>query len=755
MFKVSEDTLKILNERYFYKEPLTGEQLEFTPEEMLKRVSSTVAKAEQTEDLQKYWENEFYESMINQLFMPNTPTLIGAGYVNKTLSACSVLPRIPDSLVGIYGHMLNNALLTKSGAGVGQDLSDIRPKGEIIKSSGGVSAGVVNWMPLIFAVADSTRQGDKSRRSANMVSLRFNHPDIFDFILSKVNDKSLASMNISVVIKDSEMTAVAKDLEIDLVWGGKVYGRVKARDIFNLIIDGMYKNGEPGILFYDTINKGNPFNLDGESMDENHPHAMVTSNPCGEQVLEPFEMCQLGSINLSKLYDEDSNQIDWEKFENVIQTGIRFLDNVIDINYYPIVEFDIKSKANRKIGLGVAGLAELFVKMGIRYDSEEALRVIDKIFGCKNKVEAAYNTALGIEKGSFPNHKDSNYTKPARCATISTQAPTGSIAGILGLTSYGIEPFFAIVYTRNVLEMSFVEGIELFKEMLKKEIKTEKKVQLIMDKCFRTGTAQIPEVPENLRELFRCANDISAEWHIKIQARLQKYYQNAISKTINAPEDDTKDNLYDLMIMAWKSGIKGTTYYRNNSREGQTFQIGEKANKSHVVLDSIEPIKRTDFGDIDGTTYRRKTACGTLFITVNTDDEGNIVEVFVPPSKKGTCKSNIEGEVRAVSVALRCGAKVDTVIEQLRGINCQACTNARRDGNEVDGLSCPDIISRCLELKYRGKITENVPKKKTKKKEDSELIVIEKKILNPCPECGRELGMVEGCMSCICSYSKC
>jgi ribonucleoside-diphosphate reductase alpha chain len=762
MFKVSDATMKILNDRYFYKDPITGIQTEHTPEQMCRRVAKAVASAEylylnqpspDSAEIPNYWEEQFYDVMINQLFMPNTPALIGAGYPSKSLTACAVIGYIPDSLEGIFEHMKINALLTKAGIGCGQDLSKIRPKGAIIKSSGGISSGVVNWMPLINASAESVKQGDKARRAANMVSLRFNHPDIFDFITCKDTNGNLSTMNISVTIKDSEMKLIIADKNIDLEWGGTVYKTVKARDIYNAILNNMWRNGEPGLIFIDTINQDNPFKV----ISEDDEHYMGMTNPCGETPLEASELCDLGSINVSGLYRQDINALNWQLFETVIRTGMRFLDNVLDVTYYPLPQFEAKAKGNRKIGLGVTGLAELFVKMGIRYDSEEALLVIDKLFSFKRDVEINYNIQLGKEKGNFPNWKDSIYAEqnePARCATVSTQAPTGTLTSILGLTSYGIEAFFAVVYTRNVVDMSFVEGIDLFKDMLKAELKTDKKVQIVLDKCYKMGTAQIPEVPENLRNLFRCANDISPEWHVKIQARIQKYYDNAISKTINAPESDTVDGLFNLMITAWKSGIKGTTYYRNNSREGQTFQIGENDYISSVVLDSVEPIKRTILGDLNGTTYRRKTACGTLFITINTDEAGNIVEVFVPPSKKGTCKSNIEGEVRMASVALRGGVKVDEVIDQLRDITCQSCINARKDGREVDGSSCPDIISKCLELKYRGKITESLPIKKTRKKAEPE-VELEVLVTNPCPECGRQLAKLEGCMSCSCGFSKC
>ena len=279
---INKNTEKILNERYYYRDPLTGDILENKPEQMFRRVANWVSRAEKTEELKKEYEEIFYDLMDDQLFMPNTPTLIGAGYTNKCLAACSVLGKIPDSLLGIYEFMTKNALLTKSGCGVGQDLSAIRPKGEIIKSSGGISAGVVNWMQLINTVAVTTIQGDKARRAANMVSLRFNHPDIFDFINSKKTDKTLSTMNISITIKNSEMEAALNGKDIDLIWNGKKYrDSVNAKTILDNIIVNMYNNGEPGIIFIDSINKDNPFNLQDNEFNEDNLHYMDTTNPCG------------------------------------------------------------------------------------------------------------------------------------------------------------------------------------------------------------------------------------------------------------------------------------------------------------------------------------------------------------------------------------------------------------------------------------------------------------------------------------------
>jgi ribonucleoside-diphosphate reductase alpha chain len=741
---INDNTQKLLEDRYFFKDKETGELLESKAEEMFLRVAKTVAKAEKTPELQEKYEKIFFDLMNKQLFMPNTPTLIGAGY-GKCLSACSVVGRIPDSLEDIYDYMWKNAKLTKYGCGVGQDLSNIRPLGDIIKSSGGKSAGVVNWMNLINTVANTTIQGDKARRAANMVSLRFNHPDIIDFIHSKEEDGNLSSMNISIIIKDNEMKAIKEDEEIWLEWNNKKYKKIRAKEIFQHIIDGLWQNGEPGAILIDSINNKNSFNLQDGCFDESNKHYMFTTNPCGEQPLENFEFCNLGSINVELLYNEIKKEINYDLFKHTIISGIRFLDNTIDINEYVLPEFEKNVLGNRKIGLGIAGFANLLIKLGLKYDSQETLDFIDKFFGFKQKIENEYNIELALEKGNFPNWHESIYCKnniPARCACISTQAPTGSIASILNTTAYGIEPLFSVAYKRRIVTGEIYEASEIFGQMLHALIKDEEKEQKILKECFDKGTSQINSVPKKLRELFRCANDISPEWHIKIQAKIQEYYDNAISKTINAPENSTKEELFDLLIKSWEMGIKGVTYYRNNSRKNQTIQIGNKETHS-VSLNCIQPISRSKLGRTFGSTVDKRSACGRMYITINRDDNGNIIESFVNVGKAGICRSNIDGINRLVSLALRSGVKVEEIIDQLKSIDCKACTNRKAKGDKIDGTSCPDIIGRTLEEEFL-QLKENK--------------INEREIENKCPDCGQELQLTEGCQKCSnpdCGYSKC
>jgi len=479
----------------------------------------------------------------------------------------------------------------------------------------------------------------------------------------------------------------------------------------------------------------------------------VIVHNCGEQPLEGYEFCNLGSINLENLYDKKTKDVDLVMFEYVIKNAIRFLDDVIDVNEYVLPEFKEKVLANRKIGVGVAGWANLLIKMGIRYDSEECLKFIDKVFGFKQKIEKLYNTELALEKGNFPSWNESIFAltnTPARCATISTQAPTGSIAGILNTTAYGVEPLFGVAILRRIITGEIYEASELFATMLHSIIKDTKKELEIIKECYEKGTAQISSVPKKLRDLFRCANDISPEWHIKTQAQFQKYYDNAISKTVNAPENATKDELFELLITAWKLGIKGVTYYRNNSRKNQTMQIGNNEVGHGINLDSIQPLSRSSIGKTYGVTDKYTTACGSFYLTINRDKEGNIVESFVNTSKNGTCKSNIDGLNRLISLALRSGTKVDEIVDQLKGITCSACTRVKTKGEKkINGLSCPDIIAKALEEEYKNKT-----------KITSEIISIIEDISNEndCPECHSPMQLAEGCSVCSnpdCGFSKC
>ena len=465
----------------------------------------------------------------------------------------------------------------------------------------------------------------------------------------------------------------------------------------------------------------------------------------------------MGSINVEKLYDEKTKDINWTLFEYVIKMGIRFLDDIIDINEYVLPEFKENVLGNRKIGLGIAGWANLLIKMGIRYDSNKCLNFIDRVFSFKQKIEKEYNTELGLEKGNFLNWNESIYAKtntPARCSAISTQAPTGSISSILNTTAYGIEPHFGVAYKRRIITGEIYEANDLFTKMLHGIINDETKEQKIIKECYEKGTAQINSVPKQLKELFRCANDISSDWHIKIQAQFQKYYDNAISKTINAPENATKDELFDLLIKAWELDIKGVTYYRNNSRKNQTIQIGKSKESNDDTLKRGQIIKAPT--EADGKTYKFVSGCGNVYLNVTYDKNGNINQTFTNKGSSGTCRSNQEAVSRLVSLSLRGGISIDEVIDQLKSVDtCPAYVSARKGGKKVSkGSSCPNAIAYILE-RAKGELKNKNVKVNVQdiqlKQEESH-----KENINHCPECGEEIILIEGCVSCkACGWSRC
>jgi len=507
----------------------------------------------------------------------------------------------------------------------------------------------------------------------------------------------------------------------------------------------------------------------------------------GEQPLESYEFCNLGSINLDNdlIYDRENNDVNWKVFGDTIITGIRFLDNVIDVNEYVLPQFKEKVLGNRKIGLGVTGLAHLFIKLGIKYDSQEALNMIDKIFSYKKTVEEKYDTRLAEEKGNFLTWDESIYSKlniPRRNATISTQAPTGSISTILNSVSYGVEPLFNIGYIRRIVGGDILEVDQLFKEKLHNIIQDEEKEKNILRQCIDKGTTNLPCVPIQLRELFRCANDIPYEWHIKIMAQLQKYYDNAISKTVNLSESATIDDVKNTYLLAYKNNCKGITVYRNNSRQNQTMQIG---NKEKVKEGTLTDLPRGVVYEVDDSLIGKKrkliTGCGTLHVQAFFDPlTGNCMEVFLSKGSDGGCVSFINALSRMVSTALRSGTPIEYVIDQLNSIiTCPSYAVRKATKHDTSqGNSCPNAIGYALqnmqqevwdELEDDSEeneekiITKNIKTNKNNIFTDEELkykseygdisFVMQ---YQKCPQCGNKLSQIEGCYTCPqCSWSKC
>ncbi len=722
--KLTPTARSVLEKRYLLKDE-KGNVVE-TPEELIRRVAHHIAQAEKIYNPDadvEYWEEEFYRLMINLEFLPNSPTLMNAGRELGQLSACFVLP-IDDSMDAIFDAVKYTALIHKSGGGTGFSFSRLRPEGDKVGSTGGVASGPVSFMKAFDMATEVIKQGGM-RRGANMGILHVSHPDIFKFIDVKKDPKALTNFNISVAVDDEFMRAVYEDREYKLVnpRDGKVWAEVRAKEIFDRIAESAWLTGDPGVVFIDRINRDNP---------TPHLGKIESTNPCGEQPLLPFESCNLGSINLSKMVRKRKPEIDWDKLERTVKICVRFLDNVIDVNKYPLPQIERMTKATRKIGLGVMGFADMLIKLGVRYDSEEALKIAEEVMSFIDEKAFEASCELAEERGVFPAFKGSIYDVPGgpkvRNATRTTIAPTGTLSIIAGCSS-GIEPIFAICYIRTILDgTQFVEVHPLFEEVAKKEGFYSEE---LMRKIARKGNLQgIEEVPPHIRELFRTAYEIAPEWHVRMQAAFQKHTNNAVSKTVNLPQDATVDDVKKVYFLAYELGCKGITIYRDRSREEQVLKVGEERAK-------VSPKRRPRI--TKGITERVSTGCGNLYVTVNFDDD-RVFEVFTSLGKAGGCASaQLEAISRLISLALRSGIDIGSIIKQLKGIRCPSI--AWEDGHLI--LSCADAIGGVLERHAS----------REEKKEEKE---VERAYIGQCPECSSNLVYQEGCFVCPgCGYTKC
>ena len=564
--KFSQNAMKVLEERYLLKNK-SGKTIE-TPEKMFRRVAKTVAAVDKFYDKKvnvNKTEKEFHQMLANLEFLPNSPTLMNAGTDINQLSACFVLP-IEDSIPSIFNAVRDTAIIHKSGGGTGFSFSKLRPKGDIVRSTHGLASGPVSYMKIFDVATETIKQGGK-RRGANMGVLRVDHPDIIEFITAKSKEGVLTNFNLSVAITDKFMKAVEKNKEYDLISPriNKPVNRIKAKDIFELIVTNAWKTGDPGIIFIDEINRRNPTPNLGE---------MEATNPCGEQPLLPYESCNLGSINLAKMVK--GKKIDWKKLEKTVHSAVHFLDNVIDANKYPLKEIEKITKGNRKIGLGVMGFADMLILLGIPYNSENALKTAESLMKFISEKSRKASIDLAKTRGTFSNFKGSIWDKKKtkmRNAAVTTIAPTGSIS-IIAHCSSGIEPLFAVCFVRKILDgKELLEINPIFEQVARKKRFYDEDLMKII---ARKGSVQgIDQIPEDVQKIFITAHDILLEWHVRMQAVFQKYTDNAVSKTVNLPHSATLEDIRKVFWLAYKLKCKGITIYRYGSKRDQVLNIGE------------------------------------------------------------------------------------------------------------------------------------------------------------------------------------
>lgn len=767
--ELSENAMVVLRRRYLQKDP-SGEVVE-TPKQLFWRVAKVIAEADRLYDSEADVDSlarEFYTMMVSKDFLPNSPTLMNAGTPLGQLSACFVLP-IEDSMEGIFETLKNTAKIHQSGGGTGFSFSRIRPKGDLVRSTMGVASGPVSFIKVYDAATEAVKQGGR-RRGANMGILRVDHPDILEFITCKDKEGEIKNFNLSVAITDEFMEAYKKDEEYPLInpRTGEEVKRLRAREVFDLIARMAHKNGEPGVVFIDTINKHNPTPHVGE---------IESTNPCGEQPLLPYESCNLGSINVSNFVKD--GKIDYPRLKEVVWKAVHFLDNVIDVNHFPLKQIEENTKALRKVGLGVMGWADLLIKMNIPYDSEKAVKLAEELMAFIDREAKEASRELAKRRGPFPRFEGSVYHRrgepPIRNATVTTIAPTGTISIIAGCSS-GIEPIFALAFERHVLDQDrLLEIHPLFRKALEERgIFSEDLIKRVLEEG---SIRNFSDVPEDLRRVFVTALDIAPEWHVMMQAAFQQHVDNAVSKTINFPNSATVEDIKKSYLMAYELGCKGLTVYRDGSREEQVLNRLKRLKEKKKEGKYIKPRPRPAV--MQGVTGKIKVGCGNLYITINYDEEGPF-EVFSSLGKAGGCAAaQIEAISRMVSLALRSGIDPLQIVKQLRGIRCPIPMKIGPGKGEV--LSCPDAIGRALERFMMGKPISfqeevlghtldrftgggegeengggDIPGAGETVTSLEDAGEDEVNHVGVCPHCGSPLKYREGCDFCpVCFYTKC
>ena len=768
------DNAKVVLQRRYLSKDREGNVLE-DPEGMFRRVAHNLSQSEleygATEGERALVEESFYRVMQRLEFLPNSPTLMNAGRELQQLSACFVLP-VEDSLDSIFTKVKETALIHKSGGGTGFAFSRLRPEGDVVGSTGGVASGPVSFINAFDAATDVVKQGG-TRRGANMGILHVTHPDVMSFIRSKEDGTHLSNFNISVAVTEDFMVKVERGEDYDLVnpRTGQVAGQLNARDVFQQMTDLAWRTGDPGIVFLDRINRDNPNPQLGE---------IESTNPCGEQPLLPYESCNLGSLNLARMvrYTDDDVVVDWDRMSEVITTAVHMLDCVIDMNDYPIEEIANMSRRTRRIGLGVMGWSDLLIQMGVRYDSIEALELARRVM--KFIQDEAYRASreLAESRGPFPEWPNSAYntgptSTPMRNSAPVTIAPTGTISIIAGASS-GIEPLFALSYVRNVMDNTrLVEGNTFLEAVARHEGFYSPE---LMEHLASVGSLDDLDVPGWIKDVFRVSHDIDPRWHVRMQAAFQEYTDNAVSKTINFPEEATVEEVAEAYRSAYTLGCKGITVYRDGSKAEQVLSTGNATQEAEddIPADPDDPdaVKIVGLGSrvprrrprqIHGITERVRTGHGNMYVTVNMDSEGLPFEVFGTMGKAGGCDAALlEAVSRLVSLALRAGIEPSEVTRQLRGITCcPAWDNGVLVGSGPDAVALVldnittggdalDSAPAGVQLSLAGESTEH----ETNGHRPAQTYPMG--FSQRCPECNGGVVNQEGCMTCFsCGWNKC
>ncbi len=815
--QLSDNARIVLAKRYLKKDE-SGEPIE-EPETMFWRVARVIA-----EEDRKYGASDgaieevarsFYDLMTTGGFEPNSPTLMNAGRPLGQLSACFVLP-VEDALSngssGIYDTLRAMALVHQSGGGTGFSFSRLRPEGDPVRSTMGVASGPVSFMRLYDSSTEVVKQGG-TRRGANMGILRVDHPDIRHFIRCKNDTSQVTNFNISVAITDAFMAAVESGEDYDLISPrtGEVIGRENAREIFDMIVEGAWKTGEPGVFFIDRANEYNPVPALG---------GYEATNPCGEQPLLAYDVCNLGSINVGDFarkgtFANPEDGIDWDGMRRVVHLSTHFLDNVIDANRYPLDEISDLAQNIRRVGLGLMGWADLLVRLGVRYDSDEGVALARVVMGFIEEETRVASEKLAEARGVFPAWEESIWGPDESCArdragerirperrlrncNLTTVAPTGTISIIAGCSG-GIEPLFAVAFMRNQAGVMMPDVNEDFVARAKDEGWHSAK---LMERIAEEGHIHFDEVPRAVQDTFRTAHDITPEWHVRMQGAFQAHVDSAISKTTNFPHEATRQDVRKIYEMAFELGCKGVTVYRDGSRpmqvlstgktgqdeaagsaeiEALTAELADAREKAHRLEGELQEIKRT-LGEHDrevsalrhkrqrpsilkGRTIKMDCPLGDLYVTVNEDDKGQPFEVFCTLGKAGgAAMADSEAIGRLVSLSLRSGIPITAVRDQLRGISCDRAVGV--GANKV--LSAPDAIAQALDhylaekegVQVEMEIDATAPARAeaaAAMATRSGYVDETAAALGACPSCGAShLAFEEGCKKCyVCGFSEC